>query len=139
MLYNSNMHDCLFCKIIKGEIPAKVVDENDSVIVFLSLQNHPLIVPKKHIETIFEMDDVTGTEIMKETIKIAKAVKNGLHADGVNLLQNNGPAANQEVMHFHLHIKPRFINDEVKIHFPQKNSSEEEKNQVVKDIKSALI
>lgn len=135
----NHMTDCLFCKIINKEIPAKIIDENDSVIVFLSLQNHPLVVPKKHLETIFDMDNETGSEVIKETIKISKAVKTGLQADGVNLLQNNGTAANQEVMHFHLHIKPRFHNDEVKIHFPQKDSSEEETNQIVKKIQSALI
>lgn len=132
------MTDCVFCKIIKGEIPGKIIDETDQVIVILSLQNHPLVIPKKHIETIFELDDETGEAIMKETIKIAKAVKKGLHAQGVNLVQNNGTAANQEVMHFHMHVKPRFPKDDVTLHFPKLDLSDEEKDQTLKKIKSAL-
>lgn len=132
------MDECIFCKIIGGEIPARIIDETDRVIVILSLQNHPLVISKQHIETIFDMDDETGCAVMTEAIKIAKAVKIGLQAEGVNLVQNNGTAANQEVMHFHLHIKPRFPKDEVQLHFPQKSVTDEEKTRTVSRIKSAL-
>lgn len=109
------MDDCVFCKIIKGEILTPVIDENDQVIVFLSLENHPLVVTKKHIENIYEMDESTGAAVMAEAIKIAKAVKKGMQADGVNLVQANEKAAKQTVMHFHLHIKPRWLNDGVNL------------------------
>lgn len=117
--------DCIFCKIVKKEIPKKIIDENDDVIVFLSLQNHPLVVTKKHMENIYEMDEETGKNVMSMAIRIARAVKKGLSADGVNLIQNNEQAAGQEVFHFHLHIKPRFKQDEVIVHFPAIENNQE--------------
>lgn len=129
---------CIFCKIIQGQIPGKIIDQNDKVIVLLSLQNHPLIIPKKHIENIYSMDEETGFAVMKETIRIAKAVKKGLGADGVNLIQNNEEAAGQEVMHFHMHIKPRFRYDEVRLHFPTDPVEEDLKKPTFEKIKSAL-
>jgi histidine triad (HIT) family protein len=130
--------DCIFCKIVQKEIPAKIIDENDDVIVFLSLQNHPLIVTKKHMENIYEMDTETGRHVMSMAIKIAKAVKKGLNADGVNLVQNNEEAAGQEVFHFHLHIKPRFKQDQVILHFPGEDIPEDKKMTTLDRIKSAL-
>lgn len=130
--------NCIFCKIIQGEIPGKIIDQNDKVIVLLSLQNHPLIIPKKHIENIYSMDEETGSAVMKETIRIAKAVKKALGADGVNLIQNNEEAAGQEVMHFHMHIKPRFRYDQVRLHFPSDPVEEDLKKTTFEKIKSAL-
>lgn len=110
------MADCIFCKIIAGEIPGKIIDRNDQVLTFLSLQNHPLVVPVKHIENIYELDEETGAAVMAETVKISKLVKSTLGADGVNIVQNNEPAAGQEVMHLHVHIKPRFHKDGLSMH-----------------------
>lgn len=130
--------DCIFCKIVNKEIPAKIIDENEDVIVFLALQNHPLIVTKKHMENIYEMDSDTGKHVMSMAIRVANAVKKGLSADGVNLVQNNEEAAGQEVMHFHLHIKPRFKQDQVILHFPGEAVGEETKMTTLERIKSAL-
>lgn len=130
--------DCIFCKMVNKEIPAKYIDENDDVIAFLSIQNHPLIITKKHMENIYEMDAETGRHVMAMAIRIAKAVKKGLSADGVNLVQNNEEAAGQEVMHFHLHIKPRFKQDQVIMHFPVEDVGEEKRMNTVDRIKSAL-
>lgn len=105
------MTDCIFCKIINKEIPAHVIDENEHLIVFLSLENHPLIIPKKHIVNIYDMDEQIGSEVMKETIKMANAVKKGLGCDGVTLVQANEAAGGQEVFHFHMHVKPRWKNE----------------------------
>lgn len=130
--------DCIFCKIITKQIPGKIISETPTVITILSLQNHPLVIPKKHIENIYEMDEPTGADVMKETIRVAKAVKIGLNADGVNLIQNNEVAAGQEVMHFHMHIKPRFKSDQVKLHFPTEDIKEETKKTTLEKIQSAL-
>lgn len=78
------MENCIFCKIIAGKIPAKIIDTNASTIVFLDLKNHPLVVTKKHIENIYQLDDKTAAEVMKQAVRVAKAVKKGLEADGVN-------------------------------------------------------
>lgn len=102
------MENCTFCKIIDRKIPAFILDENERIIVFLSLENHPLIVPKKHIPDIYSLDNEIGAEVMKESIKIAKAVKQGLKCDGVYVIQANEPAAGQDVFHYHRHIYPRW-------------------------------
>ncbi|MFZ2484436.1 MAG: HIT domain-containing protein [Minisyncoccia bacterium] len=100
--------NCIFCKIIKREIPGNILDENEDVIVFMSLENHPLVVPKKHITDIYSLDDKTGAEIMETSIRMAKRVKEEFKCDGIYITQANGPAAGQEVFHYHMHIYPRF-------------------------------
>ncbi len=105
------MDDCIFCRIVGGQAPAYVVDETDRVIVFLSLESHPLVVPKAHIPDIYALDEDTGAAIMAETIAVARAVKAGLRCDGVYLTQANEPAAGQDVFHFHLHVYPRWHGD----------------------------
>ncbi len=104
------MHDpnCIFCKIIDREIPGNILEENDDVIVFMSLENHPLIVPKKHIPDIYSLDEKTGAEIMKTSIRMAKRVKEEFKCDGIYIAQANGSSAGQEVFHYHMHIYPRF-------------------------------
>lgn len=105
------MNDCVFCKIIKGEIPSKKLAENDQAIAIMSLENHPLVITKTHFENIYTLDENTGAAIMKLGVKIANAVKEGLKADGVKLFQNNGVAAGQDVFHYHLHIDPKWSEE----------------------------
>lgn len=110
--------DCVFCKIIKGEIDAdKVVDEENFIVINDAnpvAEGHCLIIPKKHYETILDMPSSLGTEL----VDIAK--KNGLRlvkeklADGFKLVNNNYPAAGQVVPHFHLHIIPHKEGKDVK-------------------------
>ena len=99
---------CVFCRIIRREAPAYVVTEDERIIVFLSLENHPLVVPKQHIPDIYSLDETTGAAIMNATIAVSRAVKEGLACEGVYLTQANEPAAGQDVFHFHLHIYPRW-------------------------------
>ena len=102
------MDSCVFCKIIDRKIPAFILDEDENVITFLSLDNHPLVVTKKHIPDIYSLDGELGAAIMKAAIKIAKAVKLGLECDGVYVTQANESAAGQDVFHYHMHIYPRW-------------------------------
>jgi histidine triad (HIT) family protein len=71
------MNDCIFCKIVKREVPAYVIDENQDTSVFLSHENHPLVVTKQHIPEIYDLDDQVASAVMVEAVKIAKAVKKG--------------------------------------------------------------
>jgi histidine triad (HIT) family protein len=98
--------NCIFCRIIERRAPAYVIHETDDVIAFLSLENHPLVVPKEHVPDIFAMSEETGAAVMAETIRIARAVKEALQCDGVYLTQSNGAAAGQDVFHSHLHVYP---------------------------------
>ncbi|HEX5502452.1 MAG TPA: HIT domain-containing protein [Thermomicrobiales bacterium] len=102
------MDDCIFCRIVARRAPAYVVAEDGATIVFLSLEGHPLVVPKAHLPDVFALDDDLGAAIMRQAIRVARAVRAGLGCDGVYLGQANGAAAGQDVFHFHLHVYPRW-------------------------------
>ena len=107
--------DCIFCKIIAGEIPAiKVLDE-DLVLAFMDInpssQGHMLVVPKQHAENIFEISEDDLAAVTSAVRRCAKAAKEALKAEGVTILQLNGRASDQIIPHFHIHIMPRSEND----------------------------
>ena len=107
------MDDCLFCKIIKGEIPSLTIYEDDIVKVFLdinpSTNGHSLIVPKKHYENMQDIDDETYMHIHNTAKELEKIYKEKLSCEGLTLMQNNG--LGQDVKHYHLHLIPRYKND----------------------------
>ena len=107
--------NCIFCKIANGEIPSSTIYEDDSFRVILDLspatKGHALILPKKHMADIFEMDEATASSIFVLASRIAKAMKTALNCDGLNIVQNNGPVAGQTVFHFHMHLIPRYNDD----------------------------
>lgn len=102
--------DCLFCKIIKGEIPCYKIYENEFVLAFLDINpdsdGHTLIIPKEHYTDIDDIDTNTLNEIFKAAKVVKKLLEEKLNCDGISLLQNNGSV--QEVKHFHLHLKPQY-------------------------------
>lgn len=107
---------CVFCKIINGEIPSYKIYETDTVMAFLDIsqntKGHTLVIPKKHIESIFDLDEQTGRDLFEAVIKTTNILKNKLGFKDVNLLNNNGSLAGQVVNHYHIHIIPRYGNDE---------------------------
>jgi histidine triad (HIT) family protein len=107
--------NCIFCKIIKGEIPCFKIYENDIVLAYLDIfpanTGHTLIIPKKHAENIFEIDENTIAEIGKVSKIIANKLKNTLGTKGISIFQSNGPSSGQEIMHFHMHLVPRNNNE----------------------------
>lgn len=109
------MEDCIFCKIVKGEIPCNKIFENDKVLSFADINpistGHVLIIPKIHAETIWEIDVEDLTAIHQSSLQIAKALKTVLKPDGIAFLQLNGKAVNQVVPHYHLHLIPRKTTD----------------------------
>lgn len=109
------MDNCIFCKIIAGDIPSMRVYEDDVCVAILDINpaapGHTLILPKKHYQDLFEMDEETAGKLLMVAKEIGKRQMERLGAQGVNLVQNNGAAAGQTVLHFHLHVIPRFEND----------------------------
>jgi histidine triad (HIT) family protein len=103
---------CPFCRIIRRELPGYILWEDAQVIVVLSKGNHPLVVTKEHVPTLYDLDDVQAAAIMQTTVRIARAVKTGLPCEGVYLTQANEVAAGQDVFHFHLHVYPRWADVE---------------------------
>jgi len=108
--------DCLFCKIIEGEIPSAKVYEDDHVYAFLDISQvttgHTLVIPKKHSENIYETDEDAASKVFASIPKITTALKKAYQPTGLNVLQNNGAIAGQTVYHLHLHLIPRYEADE---------------------------
>ena len=108
--------DCLFCKIINGDIPSKTVFEDDLVKVFLdinpSTNGDLLVVPKKHYENIYDIDEKLIPHIHKVIINLFDLLKEKLSCEGLTIVQNNGHG--QEIKHYHVHVTPRYSNDNLK-------------------------
>lgn len=125
--------DCIFCKIIRNEIPSSKIVEDDKLITFLDInpvnKGHVLVVPKEHLETLLDISDNLMKEMMVAAKKVAKSMRKALKADGINLGMNNFPAAGQVVMHAHLHVIPRFENDGL-VHWPSKKYDEGEVDKI---------
>jgi histidine triad (HIT) family protein len=107
--------DCIFCSIVAGDIPARVVYEDDETLAFLDANplapGHTLVIPRAHHERLTDLDDDTVSAVFQALYDLTGAVEAGVDADGSNVAFNNGEAAGQEVPHVHGHIIPRFEND----------------------------
>lgn len=107
--------DCIFCSIVAGDIPARVVYEDDETLAFLDANplapGHTLVIPRAHHERLTDLDDDTASAVFQALYDLTGAVEAGVDADGSNVGFNNGEAAGQEVPHVHGHIIPRFEND----------------------------
>lgn len=109
-------NDCLFCKIVSGDIPSYKIYEDELVYAFLDINpdsnGHTLIIPKKHFLDLDEIDINTLTHILEVAKKLKLRLESKLNCDGLTLIQNNGDI--QEVKHFHLHLKPYYKNSKIK-------------------------
>ena len=107
--------DCIFCKINKKEIPSYTIYEDDDFRAFLDINpitnGHVLVVPKKHYENMFELEDDMVPKIYEVAKKIYEILKEKLDCEGLTLIQNNG--LGQDVKHYHLHLIPRYAHDEI--------------------------
>ncbi|MCX5673660.1 MAG: HIT family protein [Planctomycetota bacterium] len=120
------MADCIFCKIIAGQIPCTKVYEDAMCLVFMDINpispGHTLVVPKKHYEAITEMPADEAAALFKPIPALAAAVKAVLKAAALNVLQNNGRAAGQAVDHLHVHLIPRWSGDGLGFRWPAKKA-----------------
>ncbi|MDA3856148.1 MAG: HIT family protein [Candidatus Woesearchaeota archaeon] len=118
-----NKDECIFCKIVSGEIPSYKVYEDEDIMAFfdISIGNdfHTLVIPKKHSEDIFDIEEILLQKLISVTKKIATKYKEELNIDNVNIIQSNGKDAQQDVFHYHMHILPRNKNDKTIIKFNQ--------------------
>lgn len=108
----SHESNCIFCKIIKGDIPGAKVYEDEHVLAFLDIsqvtKGHTLLIPKQHEENVFELSEDTARNLFAAVPKVASALKETFQPKGLNILNNNGEFAGQSVFHFHLHLLPRY-------------------------------
>ena len=132
------MSDCIFCKIIAGEIPSATIYENDEFKVILdrfpSGEGHALILPKNHVPNVFEIDPAQAGRAYALAAKLTRAMKEVLGFTDMNILQNNGPIAGQTVFHFHIHLIPRYENDGQTINWKQTSPTAEELAAVKEEI-----
>lgn len=107
---------CVFCKIINKEIPSSTVYEDSDVLAILDLSQatygHTLVMPKKHVETFLDLDKDTLEHVFSVTQDLAIKIKDKLGASGINIVNNSYPVAGQSVMHMHVHIVPRYSEDD---------------------------
>lgn len=133
--------DCIFCKIIKGDLPSYKVYEDENVLAFLDIRpvnaGHTLVVPKNHSENIFDIAAKDWAAVAEAVRKLAIAIEKGVGADGVNIAMNNREHAGQVVHHPHVHIIPRFKGDGLKL-MPQREYKEREAESSAEKIRVAL-
>ncbi len=118
---------CIFCKIINGEIPSSKVYEDDDVLAILDIsqatEGHTLVMPKKHYANLIEIPEAEYTKVMAKAKEIATKINSKLHPAGINILNNCGECAGQTVMHYHVHILPRYEANDIKIEFTDHSAS----------------
>ncbi len=130
---------CIFCKIANGEIPSKTIYEDEDFRVILDLEpaakGHSLILPKNHYRNLLELPDETAANAIVLAKKLAIQMKDKLKCDGLNVVQNNEEVAGQTVFHFHMHLIPRYKDDNQKIDWEKSKPSQEEleaiKNEII--------
>lgn len=122
--------DCIFCKLANGDIPTNAIYEDDDFKVILDMgpatKGHALILPKEHADNLFELPEDTAAKLMPLAKKLAISMKEKLNCDGLNVVQNNGEVAGQTVMHYHLHLIPRYTGDGQRILWKPTSPSKEE-------------
>lgn len=136
------MEQCIFCKIAAGEIPSSTVYEDSYFKAILDLspatKGHTIIIPKKHMKDASELEEAYAARILPVAAKIGAAMKKGLGCTGFNLVQNNGVSAGQTVMHYHMHVIPRYDGGEKIVTWPQMETNAEEREETAKKIKSEM-
>ncbi|MFX0072567.1 MAG: HIT family protein [Candidatus Hermodarchaeota archaeon] len=136
-----NEPECIFCKIVKKEIPSKIVFEDNNALAFLDifpiLKGHTIVIPKNHYKNIEEIPEDELSNIYIVVKKVAVLIHNKLKLEGYNILQNNFEAAGQVIPHFHIHIIPRNKDDRrFKIQIPRNQASEDELNEILDILKN---
>lgn len=129
------MENCIFCKIANGEIPSATLYEDDKFRVILDLgpasKGHALILPKEHYADIYEIPEELAGEAYKLAAKLAKKLTAVLDCDGFNIVQNNKEVAGQTVFHFHMHLIPRYTDDQVGLTWKPGTLTEEDKQDIL--------
>ena len=130
--------NCIFCKIIAGEIPSHTLYEDEQFKVILDVgpatKGHALILPKEHYANLYELPEDVAMNVMKLAKKMAQVMTDKLGCDGFNLVQNNGEVAGQTVFHFHMHLIPRYKDDGEILKYNVKSFSQEELAEIKKQI-----
>lgn len=113
------MENCVFCEIAAGRAPAEILCQEEGALAFLDAHpaalGHTLVVPRRHCVTLWELDEESAAAVARLLVRISRALRQALAPDGLTVLQNNGRAAGQEVLHAHFHLIPRWYGDGLRL------------------------
>jgi len=133
--------DCIFCKILAGELPVTIVDEDERTIAFMDIspatRGHALVIPRTHSADLLSVDAQDLQAVALASRRLARRVSERLRADGVNLVNSCGPAAWQTVFHFHMHVIPRYEDDPLRLPWTPAPGDPEEIAAAAKDLAAA--
>lgn len=136
------MGDCIFCKIVTNEFDSyKLYEDEDFIVIldkFPTTLGHSLIIPKKHCVDFFDLDDLLAEKLLVLGKKVAHALKEVTGCQGLNVLQNSGKEAGQVVFHYHMHLIPRYENDEVVIKLKSNELDEKSAKDFLEKVKNNL-
>jgi len=131
--------DCIFCSIVTGDAPVTKVDEDEHTIAFMDIhpwtEGHALVIPKEHYQDLYEIPDEVLGQVMSAAKRLAGRVRDGLDADGVNLLNSTGRAAWQTVFHFHVHVIPRYEDDPLELPVRPEEGDPDEIKQIAEKLR----
>ncbi len=134
--------DCIFCKIIAGEIPCFKIHEDGDTLAFMDINpandGHCLVITKEHAPTLYDVSDGAIAAAARTAKRVARAVNAVAAPDGINLVQANGKGAEQSVFHFHLHVMPRSIGDDLKMNWGHRPGDMEKIKGLGEEIAAAI-
>jgi len=136
------MSDCVFCDIAAGTAPASIVYQDDATLAFMDIstlnRGQLVVIPKKHLPYLSDMDETTGMQFFKATMRVCRAIRNsGIECDGINLFLADGEAAGQEVFHVHFLVIPRLKGDSMKVNGNWTNPDRDELDEIAVKIRRA--
>ena len=124
------MSDCVFCKIVAGQIPSTKVYEDEHTLAFMDLgqvnPGHVLVAVKKHAPYLYQLDETQAAAVARACVKVSKAIQSAFKPEGLSVYQANGKAAGQTVFHYHVHLLPRHAGDGMELTWPVKNPPREQ-------------
>jgi len=136
------MSDCVFCKIVAGQIPSTRVFEDEHTLAFMDLgqvnPGHVLVAVKKHAENIYALDDAQAAAVARASVRVSRAIHEAFKPEGLSVYQANGKAAGQTVFHYHVHLLPRHAGDGMELTWPVKNPPREKLEEYAGKIRAGL-
>jgi histidine triad (HIT) family protein len=131
--------DCIFCKIVAGELPAQIVEEDERTVAFMDIspgtRGHLLVVPRRHVPDVIEVEPEELHAVMDTVQRMARRVLERLGADGVNVLNSRGAAAWQTVFHMHVHVIPRYEGDPLQLPWTPREGDPDEIAAVARELR----
>ena len=136
------MSDCVFCRIVAGQIPATVVHDDEQALAFMDIgqvnPGHVLVALKAHAENLYALSDVQAGAVLPAAARVARAIRAAFGPEGLSVYQANGKAAGQTVFHYHMHLVPRYDGDGMALSWPVKNPPREKLEEYAAKIRTEI-